>query len=67
MRNSLFTRAQIREILVSRAPAMRAILINLSQKIAKPQANIPGVIGSFPANICTLFGSKKTNIRIDST
>jgi hypothetical protein len=46
---------------------MRAILINLSQKIAKPQANIPGVIGSFPANICTLFGSKKTNIRIDST
>ena len=66
MRNSLFTRAQIREILVSRAPAMRAILINLSQKIAKPQTNISGAIGSSPANICTLFGSKKTNIRIDS-
>ena len=66
MRNSLFTRALICEILVSRAPAMRAILINLSQKIAKPQTNISGAIGSSPANICTLFGSKKTNIRIDS-
>jgi hypothetical protein len=45
---------------------MRAILINLSQKIAKSRANITGVFGSFPANVCTLFGSRKTNIRIDS-
>jgi len=51
MRNSVCTRALIREILVSRAPLMRAILVNLSQKIAKPQANIPGVFGSFLANI----------------
>jgi hypothetical protein len=66
MRNSLFTRALIREILVSRAPLMRAILINLSQKIAKPQANIPGVFGSSPANVRPLFGSRKTNITPDS-
>jgi hypothetical protein len=51
MRNSVFACALIREILVSRAPQMRAILINLSQKIAKPHANIPGVFGSFPANV----------------
>jgi hypothetical protein len=51
MRNSLFTRTLIREILYSHSPEMRAILVNLSQKIAKAQANIPGVSGSFPANI----------------
>jgi hypothetical protein len=51
VRNSVFARALIREILVSRAPLRRAILVNLSQKITKPQANIPGVFGSFLANI----------------
>jgi len=59
MRNSLPTRAVIREILYSHSLRMRVILVNLSQKIAKPQANIPRVFGSFPANVCTLFGSKK--------
>ena len=51
VRNSVFACALIREILVSRAPLRRAILVNLSQKITKPQANIPGVFGSFLANI----------------
>jgi hypothetical protein len=66
MRNSDFACALIREILVSRAPLMRAILINLFQKIAKPQANIPGVFGSFRAIICGVCGSRKSNIDVDS-
>jgi hypothetical protein len=39
MRNSLQTRALIREILYSHALLMREILCNMSRKIAKFQAN----------------------------
>jgi hypothetical protein len=51
LRNSLPTRALIREILYSHSLLKRAILINLSQKIAKFQTNAGGSNGRFAANI----------------
>ena len=45
---------------------MRAILVNLSQKIAKLQANAGASIGRFQANIWPLLGSTKSNISSDS-
>jgi hypothetical protein len=51
MRNSLPTAAQLREILYSHSLRMRAILVNMSQKIAKPQANAGASNGRFQANI----------------
>jgi hypothetical protein len=51
MRNSLQTFAKIREILYSHSPVMRAILVNLSQKIAKLQTNVGASNGRFQANI----------------
>jgi hypothetical protein len=45
---------------------MRAILVNLSQKIAKLQANAGASNGRFQANICGVSGSRKTNIAPDS-
>jgi hypothetical protein len=51
MRNSLQTFALNREILYSHSLLKCAIAINLSQKIAKLQAIIPGAIGRFQTNI----------------
>jgi len=51
MRNSLQTFAKIREILYSHPLLKRAILIHLSQKIAKLQANASAPDGRFQANI----------------
>jgi hypothetical protein len=51
MRNSLPTFAKIREILYSHSPLIRAILVNLPQKIAKPQANAGAPNANFQANI----------------
>jgi hypothetical protein len=45
---------------------MRAILINLSQKIAKFQANAGAPTGRFQANIWPLLGGTKSNIYADS-
>ena len=59
MRNSLPTRALIREILYSHSLLKRAILINLSQKIAKFQANAGASNGRFQANIWPVSGSTK--------
>ncbi len=52
MGNSLPTATLIREILYSHSLPRCAILVNLSQKIAKCQANIRGSRGRFQANIC---------------
>jgi hypothetical protein len=45
MRNSLFARALIREILYSPLCFKREIVCSFPQRIAKFQANIAGVIG----------------------
>jgi hypothetical protein len=66
MRNSLPTFAKIREILYSHSPLKRAILANLSQKIAKLQTNAGASNGRFQTNIWGVFGSLKTNICVDS-
>ena len=50
MRNSLPTAALIREILYSHSLPRREILVNLSQKIAKLQANAGESNGRFQAN-----------------
>jgi hypothetical protein len=47
MGNSLRTSALIRAILYSHLLLKRAIVCSFPQKIAKLQANIPGVIGRF--------------------
>ena len=51
LRNSLPTFALDREILYSHSLLMRAILVNLSQKIANFQANASAPNGRFQANI----------------
>jgi hypothetical protein len=66
MRNSLFKIAIVREILYSHSLLMRAILINLPQKIAKFQTNASAPDGCLQANILALSGSTETNIYIDS-
>jgi hypothetical protein len=66
MRNSLFPRALIREIPYSHSLQMRAILINMSQKIAKLQANANAPNGCFQANIWPGIGTRKANISPDS-
>ena len=65
-RNSPFTRALIREILYSHSLLKCAILINLSQKIAKFQTNASGPNGRFQANICLGIGALETNICVHS-
>jgi hypothetical protein len=45
---------------------MRAILVNLSQRIAKFQANASASNSRFEANICGASGTGKTNISPDS-
>ena len=65
-RNSLFKIALIREILYSHSLLMRAILINLPQKIAKLQTNAGASNGRFRANIWGVFGIRKTTILSDS-
>jgi hypothetical protein len=66
MRNSLQTFAKIREILYSHSLLKREILVNLSQKIAKPQTNVGASNGRFQANIWPLWGSTKSTISPDS-
>jgi hypothetical protein len=58
-RNSLPTAALIREILDSHPLQMRAILINLSQKIAKFQTNADASNGRFQANIWPFSAAEK--------
>jgi hypothetical protein len=50
-RNSLRILALVREILYSHSLRIRAILVNLSQKIAKPQANASAPNGPSQTNI----------------
>jgi hypothetical protein len=59
MRNSLPTVAQLREILYSHSLRMRAILIHLSQKIAKLQANVGVSNARFQANIWPFWAVEK--------
>jgi hypothetical protein len=66
MGNSLQTFALIREILYSHSPLKREILVNMSQKIAKFQTNAGASNGRSQANIWGVFGSRKTNICVDS-
>jgi hypothetical protein len=49
VRNSLLTNGIIREILYSHSLPKRAILVNLSQRIAKLQANVGGTNRSLPS------------------
>ncbi len=64
MRNSLPTAALLREILVSHLPQMCAILVNLSQKIAKLQTNVNGPSGRFLANIWRFLAAQNRTLRL---
>ena len=58
-RNSLFKIALIREILYSHSPLMRAILVNLPQRIAKLQTNVDEPNGRSQANIWPFSAAEK--------
>ena len=64
MGNSLLTRALIREILCLHSLPRRAIAINSSQKIAKPQAEIFGSAGGIQANIWPFSAARNRTFRL---
>lgn len=59
VRNSRFNRALLRAILVSHALEMRAILVKMSHKIAKLQANAGAPNGRSRANIWRFPAAEK--------